>query len=635
MQGVLDALHEHHLEKEAATLERFYDSVKLRAEGIESAEGKQRIIVELYDKFFQSAFPKMSERLGIVYTPIEIVDFILKSVDHLLRAEFGESFSSEGVHILDPFTGTGTFITRLLQSGLIDREALPRKYAREIHANELVLLAYYIAAINIEAAYHDLIGGPGGDLGGDGYRPFEGICLTDTFQMYEREGALLPKVLADNSKRRQRQKKLDIRVIVGNPPYSVGQQSANDNNQNVKYPTLDGRIGETYAARSVATNKNALYDSYIRAIRWASDRVGESGVVGFVTNANFIEASTADGLRHCLVEEFSSLYVFHLRGNQRTSGERSRREGGKIFGGGSRAPIAISLLVKNPKAKESGRIFFRDVGDYLSREEKLEIVAGFGSVGGITEADGWTEITPDEHGDWLRQRDATFTKFMGLNAGRGADHSIFKLRSRGLETGRDAWVYATSRQALVWQVSAMSEFYNSELNRFDEQFEDVLPSERASLAASFVDRDAGKIKWTSSLELLFARGQRLICDERAIRPSLYRPYSPAYVCCDPTLIHRMGQMPRIFPNDSNLDDMYANVRGGKLRYRCFSWSLSGRILGFDGEYRPEPPRRRYGGIAVLPPLPLRRDESSRRHFKRSIRSFQRGGGSIAAAIQAA
>ncbi|HNH49162.1 MAG TPA: N-6 DNA methylase, partial [Myxococcota bacterium] len=311
MQAVLDVLEEHHIDKEATTLQAFYDSVKLRAEGIDNAAGKQKIVVELYDKFFRNAFPKMSERLGIVYTPVEVVDFILHSVDHLLRQEFGQTLGSEGVHILDPFTGTGTFITRLLASGLITPDELPRKYASEIHANELVLLAYYIAAINIEAMYHDLVGGD--------YKPFEGICLTDTFQLYEKDD-LMSHMLQDNSARRVRQKGLDIRVIVGNPPYSVGQKSANDNNQNVAYPALDARIAGTYAARSSAVNKNALYDSYIRAIRWASDRVGKSGIVGFVTNGGFVDANTAAGLRKCLAEEFSSIYVFHLRGNQRTAG---------------------------------------------------------------------------------------------------------------------------------------------------------------------------------------------------------------------------------------------------------------------------------------------------------------------------
>ena len=545
MQGVLDALHEHHLEKETDTLTRFYESVKMRASGIESAEGKQKIVVELYDKFFRNAFPKMSERLGIVYTPVEIVDFILKSVDHLLRAEFGQTLGSEGVHILDPFTGTGTFITRLLQSGLISKEELPRKYAKEIHANEIVLLAYYIAAINIEAAYH-------GILGGGAYKPFEGICLTDTFQLYEKDD-LVSRVLVDNSARRTRQKKLDIRVIIGNPPYSVGQKDANDNNENVEYPHLDARISDTYAARSNATNKNALYDSYIRAIRWASDRIGDRGIIGFVTNAGFVEANTASGLRQCLAEEFSSLYVFHLRGNQRTVGELSRKEGGKVFGSGSRAPVAISLLVKNPSAAARGAIYFRDVGDYLSREEKLAMVASFGSVAGLTAVQAWSPITPDAHGDWLKQREESFGRhfILGEKGGESTASTLFLTYSRGLETGRDEWAFNSSRTLLAKRMTAMIEFYNAEVSRLDSAHPALDAKGRARILRDFLNRDSARIKWTDSLESEVARGSRLSFDESCVREGLYRPFFKVWVYFAPKLAHRLGQMPRIFPSGAS------------------------------------------------------------------------------------
>jgi predicted helicase len=542
MQGVLDALHEHHLEKEASTLDAFYASVKLRAEGIESAEGKQKIVVELYDKFFRNAFPKMSERLGIVYTPVEIVDFILRSVDQLLRAEFGQTLSSDGVHVVDPFTGTGTFITRLLQSGLIDKEALPRKYKREIHANEIVLLAYYIAAINIEAAYHGVIGGE--------YEPFDGICLTDTFQLYEKDD-LVSNVLVDNSARRTRQKKLDIRVVVGNPPYSVGQTSQNDNNQNIAYPQLDARIAETYAAKSGAATAKALYDSYVRAVRWASDRIGTSGIIGFVTNANFIEAATSDGLRKCLAEEFSSLYVFHLRGNQRTQGERSKREGGKIFGSGSRAPVAISLLVKNPSAKERGRIHFRDVGDYLTREEKLTSVAEFGGVAGITESKGWTRIVPDAHGDWLKQRDHGFDQYLPLGSKDKQDSAprLFANFSLGIGTNRDAWAYGASKKGVSANISRMVDFYNSEVARFDRANPGLDKKAREAILANFIDTDPAKISWTVSLKNGLAKGSRLAFDASRIVPSLYRPFAKQWLYYDRSLNERVFQMPRIFPAD--------------------------------------------------------------------------------------
>ncbi|MEK7801460.1 MAG: N-6 DNA methylase, partial [Pseudomonadota bacterium] len=327
MQSVLDVLQEQNLEKETETLQKFYDSVKMRAAGIDNAIGKQRIIVELYDKFFKNAFPKMTDRLGIVYTPVEVVDFIIHSINDALQQEFNQTLGSPNVHILDPFTGTGTFITRLLQSELIGREQLAYKYENEIHANEIVLLAYYIAAINIEAAYHSIMSG--------NYQPFNGICLTDTFQLHEKED-LVSNMLVANSNRRKKQKALDIRVIMGNPPYSAGQTSANDNNANIAYPKLDKSIADTYAKYSNAALSKGIYDSYVRAIRWASDRVGNSGVIGYVSNASFIDSNTADGLRKCLADEFSRVYVFHLRGNARTSGDLRRREKDNVFGQGTR-----------------------------------------------------------------------------------------------------------------------------------------------------------------------------------------------------------------------------------------------------------------------------------------------------------
>jgi predicted helicase len=491
MQGVLDVLQEHRLDKEADTLQRFYDSVKMRAAGIDNAAGKQKIVVELYDKFFRNAFPKMTERLGIVYTPVEVVDFIIHSVAHILEAEFGQTLGSKGVHIIDPFTGTGTF-TRLLQSGLIAPEHLPHKYKHEIHANELVLLAYYIAAINIEAVYHGIVGGK--------YQPFEGICLTDTFQMYEKED-LVDALLVDNSARRKRQKKLDIRVIIGNPPYSVGQRSENDNNDNVAYPHLDGRIRSTYAERSDAVLAKGLYDSYVRAIRWASDRVGSSGVIGFVTNAGFLDANTADGLRRCLADEFSSIYVFHLRGNQRTAGELSRREGGKIFGSGSRAPIAISLLVKNPSAKH-GQIRFYDVGDYLSREEKLAKIESLGSIAGITAVNDWQYITPDDHGDWLKQRDDSLLEHIVLGDKKGSGPKLFENFSLGVVTNRDAWCYNASKAGVTANMTRMIAFYNTEAERLSQSHPGLDKKQREAILDDFINPDSAQIAWTRSLKHL-------------------------------------------------------------------------------------------------------------------------------------
>ena len=540
MQKVLDVLDQHQLDSETEALQRFYDSVKLRASGIDSAEGKQKIIVELYDKFFRNAFPRMTERLGIVYTPVEVVDFIIHSVNDVLKQEFGKSFADEGVHVLDPFTGTGTFISRLLQSGLIPPKKLTYKYKNEIHANELVLLAYYIAAINIEAVYHSEII--------DEYTPFKGICLTDTFQMYEKED-LVDEVLVDNSARRKRQKSLDIQVIVGNPPYSVGQNSANDNNSNISYPFLDERITQTYAASSKAVLSKGLYDSYIRAIRWASDRISAQGVIGFVTNAGFIDTNTADGLRKCLVDEFSSLYIFHLRGNQRTSGERSRQEGGKIFGSGSRAPIAISILVKNPNAEQQGQIYFHDIGDYLSREEKLSRISQFKSINGVSLANGWVSITPDEHGDWLRQRDNSFNQFIVLGDKKKSDEiKLFNNFSLGVATNRDAWAYNSSKSKLSNNMSKMINVYNFELDRFNEANPELDAKSRQEIVNDFIDNDPKRISWTVNLKRELAKNKKHHFDPMSLTHSLYRPFTKQWLYFNRVFNERVLQMPRIFPN---------------------------------------------------------------------------------------
>ena len=538
MQDVLEVLNEHNLEKEAETLEKFYDSVRMRAAGIDDLTAKQKIIVELYDKFFRKAFPKMTERLGIVYTPVEVVDFIIHSVNDVLKQEFGQTLGSKGVHIIDPFTGTGTFITRLLQSGLISKDELEYKFKNEIHANELVLLAYYIAAINIEQVYHNIMGGD--------YVPFEGICLTDTFALYEKDD-LVSEVLADNSTRRRKQKKLDIRVIVGNPPYSAGQTSANDNNANIGYPHLDASIRNTYAAYSTATNKNALYDSYIRAIRWASDRIGTSGVVAYVSNGGFVDANTADGLRKCLVDEFSNIYVFHLRGNQRTAGELSRKEGGKIFGSGSRSPIAISVLVKNPKATKHGQVHFCDIGDYLTREQKLEKVVEFGSIKGITDANEWKLITPNEHNDWIGQRDNTFEKFISVGDKKDANAvTIFSTYSCGVQSNRDAWVYNSSRTQLEQKIIETTNFYNSEVRRYQNEFSSI-PKEHRQNLDDFLSNDEAKIKWSSSLKPKVEKGVEHAFDASKLVVSMYRPFTKQWLYFDQMFNHRPYRMPSIFP----------------------------------------------------------------------------------------
>jgi len=541
MQGVLDVLQEHHLNKEADTLQSFYDSVKLRAEGIENATGKQKIVVELYDKFFRNAFPKMTERLGIVYTPVEVVDFIIHSINHILQTEFGQTLGSKGVHILDPFAGTGTFITRLLQSGLIGPEKLSYKYKNEIHANEIVLLAYYIAAINIEAVYHSIVGGD--------YQPFDGICLTDTFQLYEKED-LVDALLEKNSARRKRQKKLDIRVIMGNPPYSEGQNSANDNNQNVAYPYLDNRIKSTYIARSKAALSKGLFNSYIRAIRWASDRIGDNGVIGFVSGSGFVTRSSMDGIRKCLADEFSNIHVLNLRGDIRKNmlSKGQAKEGQNIFGSGSMTGIAITLFVKNPDSKQYGQIYYHDIGDDLNCKDKLEKITDYASIAGISEASGWQAISPDQHGDWLKQRDDRFSEYIVLGDKKGDKLKLFDNFSLGVATNRDAWCYNAAKAGVAANMTRMIEFYNKEAARFNQAFSGLDKKAREANVDGFIDTDSTKISWTRGLKHELVKVRRFAFEVTCLTPSLYRPFTKQWMYFNRRLNEMVLQMPRIFPS---------------------------------------------------------------------------------------
>ena len=538
MQRMADELEGRGLEAETEELAGFYASVRRRVEGIDNAEGRQRVAVDLYDNFFRRAFPRDAERLGIVYTPVEIVDFIIRSVAELLQEHFGASLGDEGVHILDPFTGTGTFVARLLQSGLIGPADLPRKYREELHANEIMLLAYYIAAVNIENAYREALAGSGRD---EQYEPFGGIVLTDTFQMTEEGDPMDTVFFPRNNDRADRQKGLDIRVIVSNPPWSRGQQAQNDDNQNMLYPTLDASIRSTYAARSKSTNKNLLYDSYVRAIRWASNRLADSpagGVIGYVTNGGWLDGNAAAGIRDTLIREFHHIYVYNLRGNQRTSGEQSRREGGKVFGSGSRASVAIMLLVKQPGpvAAGGGTISYHDIGDYLSRDEKLAAVAE-ASIDSLP----WQHIAPNEHHDWLNQRDDRYGHLVPLAGEPGA---IFHTGSLGLATGRDVWVYNSSQNALRRKVEAMVGFYNDQLAAFAAEAPGM---SRADEAKEFVDNDPARFSWAAADYQRIANQAQYELRDDMIRVGLYRPFFKQALAFDRTLNARTYRLPRLYP----------------------------------------------------------------------------------------
>ena len=540
----LDALRrdfgEFGLENETRDLERFYESVRMRARGLDNSKARQRVLMELYEKFFVTALKKDADRLGIVYTPIEIVDFILNSADHVLRREFGRSLSDEGVHVLDPFTGSGIFLVRLLQSALIGDSDLARKYHEEFHANEIVLLAYYIAAIHIEEAFH-------GRRGTDSvYEPFAGIVLTDTFNLHTDRTGFPRDWLPVNSERAERQQDLPIQVIVGNPPWSAGQRSSADDNPNVDYPELERRVAKTYAARSTATLKNSLYDTYKMAIRWASDRIGEQGVIALVTNGSWVGGNVDSGVRACLAEEFSSIYVLNLRGNQRTQGERSRQEGGKVFGQGSRAPVAITILVRNPEAVHDGcRILYRDIGDYLKREEKLAVLREAGSIAGVED---WRTITPDRHHDWIGQRSEEFQKLypMGSKAAKASrtDEAIFSLYSRGLATSRDAYIYNFSRAACTKNARKMVDDYlgaRREIGKF----------KNGSSVDEIIDKITGRhsshVRWDRELKNNLKRKKSIVYQPEHVIATQYRPFVKQHCYVEYTLVNNKYQMDSIFP----------------------------------------------------------------------------------------
>ncbi|WP_324282637.1 type ISP restriction/modification enzyme [Cyanobacterium aponinum UTEX 3221] len=504
--------------------------------------------------------------LGIVYTPVEVVDFIIRSADYALQQEFGCSLTDEGVHILDPFTGTGTFMVRLLQSGLIKPEDLQRKFTKELHANEIVLLAYYIAAINIEETYHYLTqldppqpplnkGGEytqvhltKGDLGGSSYTPFNGIVLTDTFQMYENDGYLLEKIFPENNQRVINQKSREITVIIGNPPYSAGQTSENDNNKNLKYEKLDDKIRDTYAKYSTATLKNSLYGSEIRGVRWASDRIKDKGIVCYVINGALIDDNSKDGLRKCLVDEFTNIYCFNLRGNARTSGEQRRKEKGNVFGEGTRTSVAIIILIKNPDQKSSNKVNYYDIGDYLSREEKLNIIQNFGDISAIN----WEAITPNDNHDWINQRNDIFESFISLGDKKDkANKTIFDVYSSGVKTNRDAWCYNFSQQSVIDNMTRMIEFYNSQVEGFKEYLKGKIISnakERQKQVNSFVDNDLKKISWSEELKDDCSNFIRHTFNSNEVFKSMYRPFSKQYYYYNKDLNNRLYQMPKIFIN---------------------------------------------------------------------------------------
>ncbi len=500
MDCVLKVMDENGLMKEQKRLEEFYESVRVRAQGIDNLKAKQDIIIQLYDKFFKIGFKETTERLGIVFTPVEVVDFIIKSINDVLKKHFDTSISDEGVHILDPFTGTGTFIVRLLQSGLISKDDLLRKYMKELHANEIVLLSYYIAAINIEETFHSVMEGD--------YKAFEGIVLTDTFQTTESNSKYDDELFKENNRRIERQQKESIYVIMGNPPYSAGQSNENDNNANDEYTYLDEKISNTYSKYTKAKMKKTLYDSYIRAFRWASDRIGKKGVIGFVSNGSFIDSQATDGLRKCWYDEFNYIYIFNLRGDARTAGEQRRKEAGNIFGDGSRTSVAITILVKDES--ENHEIYYHDIGDYLGTNEKLAKIIELNSIEGIC----WRKITPDKNNDWLNQRDESFQSYLPLYS--ELNDKIFNEMMIGVTTSRDYWVYGFSKEKTIENAEYMIENYNSEIERLKNIGE--------SGNVDLINTNSSFVNWSRALKNRFKKSQIINADSSNIVLSQYRPF---------------------------------------------------------------------------------------------------------------
>ena len=561
--------------KDTAELEQFYDSVRINVGNIDNLEGKQTVIKNLYEKFFKGAFPLTVEKLGIVYTPVECVDFIINSVNDILKSEFKCTLSDENVHILDPFTGTGTFITRLLQSGLIKPEDMERKYLSEIHCNEIVLLAYYIADVNIEAVYHDL-------MKPDHYVNYDGICLTDTFQLAESsQQTLTEEFFKENSEEVLRQKRAPIRVIIGNPPYSVGQKSANDNAANLSYPVLDTRIADTYAAKSSANLTKALYDSYIKAFRWASDRIADNpdgGIVAFISNGSWLDGNTQDGFRACLEKEFTDIYVLNLRGNARTSGEQRRKESGNVFGEGTRTPVSVTFLVKNPaKASKKATIHYHDIGDYLTREQKLDLVKKFKSVHG--RSIDWKIIEPTDRHDWINQRDGVFDSLLPLFPEKkfeSKSHSLFTTYSLGIATNKDPFLYDSSTFSLKEKVDNMIQFYNSE---------------RETLSANpnyELNTDATQIVWTDAFRNSALRQISFELQSDSFAIGMYRPFFKQNLCYQKELIQRTYQQTKIFPtaNSENLVITLSGTGGNKDFSCLITDSIPDLQLLFNGQCFP-------------------------------------------------
>ena len=539
LQRIISSLTQYGFRADDSQLEKFYGHVHEAVKEAKTDSAKQNLIRRIYDNFFRLAFPKTAQKLGIVYTPVEIVDFILRSADWAVRSilNIDDGLASLRVHILDPFSGTGTFTARLIQSGLIPRGRLTYKYDHgEIFANEILLLPYYISAVNIESAFSK--------IDDDEYHEFPGMVLADTFRLNADITRPLHPIFRENGERAQNEEDdSTVNIIIGNPPYSVGQKNANDNNKNTHYDNLYGAVNDTYAKRSTATNKNSLYDSYILAFRWASDRLRNQprGVVCFVTNGSFLDSNSADGMRLCLAEDFSYIYVFNLRGNANTSGELRQKEKGNVFGNNSKTPVAITMLVKDERRNgKPCEIRYYESGDYMSGDEKLDELSRRESFGKMMGDGLMRKIVPNNQGDWLTMRKEIYDSFFSLGNKKEDRPAIFDERySRGVLTGRDFWCFNFSQGALIRNMAGMIDVYNSECERWNRHGEGKI--------RDFVTNDPAKISWTRGLLERAERNEFITFSKEAVRVSLYRPYVKEYLYFSPSVNEMTLRIPQIFP----------------------------------------------------------------------------------------
>ncbi len=557
---VIEALTSQSFSREGflTKLDRFYHAIEATAASIDDYSQKQSFLNTVYERFFQGFSVKVADTHGIVYTPQPIVDFMVRSVDHLLRAEFGRSLGDPGVHILDPFVGTGNFIMRLMRE--IPKTRLDAKYAAELHCNEVMLLPYYIASMNIEHAYFEATGT---------YKPFGGICLVDTFELAE---AKQPSLFAQaNLERVERQRKTPIFVIIGNPPYNAKQLNENDNNKNRKYPVIDGRVSETYAKDSKATNKIALSDMYVKAVRWAADRIikNQEGIVAFVSNDGFIDQIAFDGMRKNLAQDFDEIYVLDLGGDVRKNPKLSGTTH-NVFG--IQVGVSISFFVrKKARAATGPKIFYAALAPDWRKEQKYDFLDQQGDYSTIP----WQEIQPDKNYTWLTEGlQGDFGMFLPMGtkeAKAGKDKStIFKNYSPGVKTCRDTWAYDFNNKYLSANIKRMIETYNQHVNKWNT----LSPK---PIIDDFVLNDYKQISWSEGLKNTLHRQIILKHQEDKIRLAIYRPFTKQYLYFDQHLSERRYQMPFIFPNKQNgIDNIIICITGigGNADFTCLCTNLT-------------------------------------------------------------